>query len=323
MVTPIPEELGKDIEQYIEDHRPTLEVSGEGWEEKDLWRVITESDNPESAVFERLYEGHLDYECEMADEFAERVADEFVGRYMDQEETGDSREECKRRLQRGIGHHYMTCPDLTMNRWARSTDLHARVVIYSNYDCMNSHWLESGGPGGIGYDYHEPGYWRDLVDALQLNPRELQQALVEAGVSCDVEEQWIDRPDREPLITIQDFIQEMVNSCGCANLWVWPVTVSLTDVLQHPDPDSVMLEKGATCGLHDDFNGSGSLMEASLVRDVELELGQWGASDYDTIDLVPDTRGYGVQQVYGTDGMFTSCELKGEKEDDRDTEEEE
>ena len=51
-----------------------------------------------------------------------------------------------------------------------------RVEMLSNYDCINSNWLESQ----EGYRYKE-SYFGDMIDALNLNPAKVKKMLVEKG----------------------------------------------------------------------------------------------------------------------------------------------
>lgn len=45
--------------------------------------------------------------------------------------------------------------------------INCRVELFSNYDCINSHWFEAIQGGGYGY---EETYFGAMVDALNLNP---------------------------------------------------------------------------------------------------------------------------------------------------------
>lgn len=58
-------------------------------------------------------------------------------------------------------------------------DIPVRVEMLSNYDCINSHWLESQG----GYVYPD-SYFGDMVDALNLNPAKVKRFLAEKGLPC-------------------------------------------------------------------------------------------------------------------------------------------
>ena len=63
----------------------------------------------------------------------------------------------------------------TLKELLKNTDdIPVRVEMLSNYDCINSNWLESQ----EGYRYKE-SYFGDMIDALNLNPAKVKKMLVE------------------------------------------------------------------------------------------------------------------------------------------------
>ena len=65
----------------------------------------------------------------------------------------------------------------TVNDLIKNTrDIPIRVEMLSNYDCINSCWLESQG----GFRYKE-SYFGDMIDTLHLNPAKVKKALTEKG----------------------------------------------------------------------------------------------------------------------------------------------
>lgn len=65
----------------------------------------------------------------------------------------------------------------TLKELLKNTDdIPVRVEMLSNYDCINSNWLESQ----EGYRYKE-SYFGDMIDALNLNPAKVKKMLVEKG----------------------------------------------------------------------------------------------------------------------------------------------
>ena len=58
--------------------------------------------------------------------------------------------------------------------FSKNTDeIRVRVEMLSNYECINSNWLESQ----EGYRYKE-SYFGDMIDALNLNPSKVKKMLV-------------------------------------------------------------------------------------------------------------------------------------------------
>lgn len=171
------------------------------------------------------------------------------------------------------------------------------LCLFSNYDCMNSNWLMNQ----VGYDAEAASYFSDLVYFLQFNPRKLYDKMKGAGFNVG-EDPWQDLPDREPIVDIDDFIGELENSCGGANLWVFSVFIE-------GEGKKIKLTKGTRGGLFDWSTGSGSLLECPLVRDITLELGQIGASKYDCLELRPFDHGYSIEDVYGIgDEIYADAE---------------
>jgi hypothetical protein len=188
--------------------------------------------------------------------------------------------------------------------------VNVRLELYSSFDCINSHWFESQG----GFEYKDT-YFRDAVDALNLNPALVKKMWVEKGLEC--RGRWPNRHWRngKELVTYSDFYEEEVNRCSPACLLVilgqldaqamYKQGITLDDI------ESVTIPKGNVVGFYSGWEGGGSMMEAPLQRamtitpDKELK-----GSKYDYWGLVIDgDRGYSIKEVYGTCDSIFEAEL--------------
>lgn len=187
----------------------------------------------------------------------------------------------------------------------QTDDIPVRVEMLSNYDCINSHWLESGG-----YSYEE-SYFGDMVDALNLNPAKVKEIMASHG------EKLVGRfPDKKSRngkeqVSYEQFYQELLNSCCGANLLTYIATVSLKELYENDfQLSEIIIPKGNTCGIYSSMQGGGSLLEMKLREDVKLEL---KVENYHGFRLVLDSEspyGYSVRHVYGVCGSFFGNALK-------------
>lgn len=147
-------------------------------------------------------------------------------------------------------------------------DIPVRVEMLSDYDCINSNWLESQD----GYRYEE-SYFGDMVDALNLNPARVKKTLKEKGYkTCG---RFPDKKHRDgkEQVSYRQFYQELVNSCCGANLLTYIGKVSLKELYDTGFSfKEVIIPKGNCCGLFSSMYGGGSLLEMELREDVRLRL---------------------------------------------------
>lgn len=117
------------------------------WEKEDEWYGDTEWQST-NEIFEKLKE-----DC-IRDGFTRREVEEFFTGHEDEIKEIIRERDDSDPIKELIGH---------------TDDIPVRVEMLSNYDCINSHWLESGG-----YSY-EASYFGDMVDALNLNPAKVKE----------------------------------------------------------------------------------------------------------------------------------------------------
>lgn len=174
-------------------------------------------------------------------------------------------------------------------------DVLVRVTMYSNYDCINSWWLTRQ------EIFRMDSYFGDMINMLHFNPRDIEQALKDKGY--ETEGKWINAPKKNPLVTIPDFFQEMENmSCG-ANLLTFPGLVNAYELLQCGTNKVVVdIPSKSICGMYSSFQGGGSVLEMSLLRQHRIVVGKsYGDNGYLKFGLSLDKEAgsRSIKEVYG------------------------
>ena len=195
-----------------------------------------------------------------------------------------------------------------LNDLLRQTgDLPVRVEMLSNYDCINSHWLESQG----GYCY--PGsYFGDMIDALNLNPAKVKQYLAEQGETLDGHYPDEELRNGNEQVSYEDFYNELLNSCCGANLLTYIGTVNLKELYDAGFVlEKITIPQGNCCGIFSSMQGGGSLLEMELKKDVTLDL---KVENYHGFRLKLDNEhskyDYSIKHVYGVCDSFFGDSLK-------------
>lgn len=178
-----------------------------------------------------------------------------------------------------------------------------RVEMLSDYDCINSHWLESQN----GYRYAE-SYFGDMVDALNLNPRKVAGIFRQHDIKCDGAFPDIPERNGKEQVLYEDFLQEVQNSCCGANLLTYIARIDLRALYDVDFAlDKIVIPQGNVCGLFSSLYGGGSVMEMRLLRDVVLDL---KITDNHGYRLTLDHEECSVKRVYGVLDSFFGATLK-------------
>jgi hypothetical protein len=188
-------------------------------------------------------------------------------------------------------------PDLLRN----TSEMPVRIELLSNYDCINSHWLESSG----GYSYEE-SYFGDMVDALNLNPCKVRKLLLEHEEK--VSGKFPNKRSRngKEQVSYEQFYEELQNTCCGANLLTYVARIDIRKLFNADfNLTGVIIPKGNTCGLYSSMQGGGSLIEMELKEDVKLSLAQKGFP-YFHLELEKPGKGYdySIMQTYGVCDSF-------------------
>lgn len=186
---------------------------------------------------------------------------------------------------------------------ANTDSVPVRVEMLSDYDCINSHCLESHG----GYCY-EHSYFGDMVDALLLNPHKVQWIFTQHDIKCIGEFPDIAERNGKEQVSYDDFLQEVQNSCCGANLLIYIAKIDLRELYAANFAlDKIIIPKGNACGLFSSIYGGGSVMEMRLLQDVVLDLKIAANHGY---RLTLDHEECSIKRVYGVLDSFFGATLK-------------
>ena len=191
--------------------------------------------------------------------------------------------------------------DALGNLLKNTDDIPVRIEMLSNYDCINSHWLESQG----GYVYPD-SYFGDMVDALNLNPAKVKKFLAEKGIAVYGRCHYRKSRDGKELVSYEDFHRELVNSCCGANLLTYIGTINLKELYESGfSVAKVTIPKDNCCGIFSSMYGGGSVLDMKLRSDVTIEL---KIEDYHGHRLLIDNPckryDYSIGHVYGVSDSF-------------------
>lgn len=186
--------------------------------------------------------------------------------------------------------------EIDMRQLFRNTgNYEKRVVLFSNYDQICSHYYESSD----GYYYNlggERGYFSDMVDALNLNPKKVKKAIIDSGYN--VRGSWPDKKSRDgkEIISYDDLIDVLLNNC-CGGCLTFVINASFLEEYDHylggGTFEQEVIPEGTFCTIFDSFKGGGSIFVKTLKTfkvDIDKEgYPTWGVR----------TGGYHVEDVYG------------------------
>ena len=219
-----------DYKDNLDNCRDTIQKCLEERSCESLWEKVDEwyGDAEWEAVREIV--SKLKDECIRFHDFGEEEVDKFF-----QEHEDEIREEIYDRNDSD------TLKELLKN----TDDIPVRVEMLSNYDCINSNWLESQ----EGYRYKE-SYFGDMIDALNLNPAKVKKMLVEKGYTVFGRFPNKKYRDGKEQVSYEQFYHELINSCCGANLLTYIGKVSLQLVgLGHGQPRLVEMQADAPAAL--------------------------------------------------------------------------
>lgn len=177
-------------------------------------------------------------------------------------------------------------------------DIPVRLELISNYDCINSHWLESQG----GYSAQE-SYFGDVVRVLHLNPHLVKDWLKERGV--DTPGRWYNTRKRMPFVEMKSFWVEMENrSCGANLLTIIGKMDSYQLLSANRNKLVIEVGKGNMIGFFSSMQGGGSVFECPLIKPIRIDLSK--KKDYPYWRLVIDHKGFGytIKETYGVSSDF-------------------
>jgi len=194
-------------------------------------------------------------------------------------------------------------------------DIPVKFVVYSNYDCLNSDWLNQN---TYEYEHEYCSYFRAILDVLKINPARFKTVLKQqdntmikfAGRFPNYKSRtyWNDLSGDIEYKFYKDIARELINNTSPSNL-VFLATIDLKEYIFDEKPlKKVSIPKGNECGLFSSSVGGGSLLEISLPKDIILDVSKpYGLTEYDTIEMisVSSTNDYDIPNVYAcTNDIF-------------------
>lgn len=260
--------------------------------------VINECIKEKSAtpLYDHITDWFSDIESNTADEYLEELKTKCTEHDYSDTEVEQFFEEYKDAIRDEI---YKRDDSNTFRQLLRNTaKIPVRVVMHSNYDCINSHYFEGT------YCYHE-SYFGAMVDALNLNPSKVAETFEDAGINY--EDDFPDKSERNgnELVSYHQLAVEISNSVSPANNLIF---IAMVDLEQLHDNEfeltEVTLPKGNVCGLFSSVCGGGSILEMELLQDVTLKLDE-KPYDYYSLEIDTDTHnGYSIKETYGVIDSF-------------------
>lgn len=195
-----------------------------------------------------------------------------------------------------------TMVDLNFEQLLKNTkNIPVRITLYSNYDCINSHYFEqsSGGYGNV------QTYFGHMVKELKLNPAKVKEKFIAHGDKMYGKWQNIPQRNGKEYVDYGQFYVEMENQCcGACNLIIVGL-MNLRDFIKGK-PKEIIIPKGNYVGMYSTMNGGGSPIETPLLRDMKIDLTKKFPTQYDYWRLETDTPnwGYTINNAYGVTKEF-------------------
>lgn len=284
---------------YYVDYNSSLD------EHTDLIQKCIDNKNCD-ALYEAIDEWYLD-SPEYSFEYYDKELISDICRKFDVDDY--EAEEIFEEFRDEIRDHYYNVDDSNVLKdlVRNSRPINIRIPLYSNYDCINSHYFEGG------YAYRE-SYFGDMVDVLNLNPAKVKKMLLENDVKCYGSFPNYKNRDGKEFVSYADFWQEIQNSCCGANLLVFVGKVDIQDLIDNNfELKEITIPRGNNCGLFSDTYGGGSVIEMELQKDFTIKLDvprKKNLTKYDSFSLLIDeTNGYSINQVYGVSSEFFGNEI--------------
>ena len=199
---------------------------------------------------------------------------------------------------------YVPGLDINLSSLMRNITPSLRIIMFTNYDCLPSHYMHDYGNG---YTYDD--YLKDIIDLFNLNPALVKKEML--AHNWDVKGSWPNKKNRngKEYVKYSDFIIELENNLGCSLINFFGTT-DLDDFLNNQNIKEITITKGSYAGLLDHSQGGGSVWEMKILRDLTIKLDVPYTKDkckYNTFELVTDEDngyGYGANEIAGVSSDF-------------------
>lgn len=181
------------------------------------------------------------------------------------------------------------------------TSMRARATLHTNYDCLLDNW-------SLGNTYSYSEYFKDIIDVLYLNPAQVKKTFIEKGINVAGCFPNLAYRNGKEAVSYESLADELLNQC-CYGLLTFAGMLPLDDIYakHFGEITHITISKDNYCGMFNDWNGGGSIMEMKLLRDLKVPVSWIRKTKYDSFDLSvdePKCDGYCIDEVYGLIGSF-------------------
>lgn len=179
-----------------------------------------------------------------------------------------------------------------------------RIPMYSNYDCINSMQIA---------DLSYPdSYLADVIDTLEINPRDVYNLLIEDS-RVSSQEPWPDIPERNPYISAKDVINELLDNYG-DGLRTFVGLLDISDCVGKWIGKTITIPKWNKWGFFAPWVWSWSGIDAVLLRDMTIELVEiWAKKPSDVcwevLNDIDKANWYNMSDVYWPTRSFYTNEI--------------
>lgn len=174
-------------------------------------------------------------------------------------------------------------------------DVRVRIEMTSNYDCGMSDFLH----GGI--YFYESSFFGSAIRWLGMDPRTVKYILQDIGHDCNGT--WPRRKSKG-YIDPQEFLNEHAETTAW-RLPCFAVTIPLVDIYNADDISKITIKEWTPFGLMNDRVGTCSMFDATLKKDMTIDLSHNDKSDWSISRLFKyDDNGYGLDDVAGMSHEF-------------------
>lgn len=255
-------------------------------------------DQTADPIYEKISDWYLESELDSVDQIIKDLKDKCIHAGYAQynvEEFFKLKDDAIREL------IYNSCDADPVDQLLRnSSDVAVRIELYSNYDCINSHGLESSS----GYSYQE-SYLKDMIDTLNLNPAKVKQLFCSNGVKVVGCFPDLKYRNGNELVTYEDFLSELVNTCCGENLLTFIGKICIKDLYDNNFKiDKITIPKNNPCGIFSSSQGGGSPFDMVLQKDFTLKLKK-GRNKYTSYGFFLDKpSNYSITDTFGVTSDF-------------------
>jgi len=177
--------------------------------------------------------------------------------------------------------------------------IHGFLQLTTNYDC----WIKIYDQGGLQY---EDNALRDVLAALSLNPRKVKEEARLWGIPCLG--RWPDLKARngKEIVDYEKFIACLNDTPNYGNWAFFGVFDGKALLDAAFNPESLIIPKGTTCCMFNNWDGGGSCQQCTTLRDLPVKdiLRKIGKTEWDGVRVCVDE---GNKNIFG----YTPCSVYG------------